>query len=87
MKSCATKGMTDNLSPPVLESALSVHECLVRRLVGHVRQVRPVRHYWCAAHASKALALDKWGVEHTNKKGYCLPFLRFCNSPFFFEKK
>ena len=20
---------------------------------------------WCAAHASKALAVDKWGVEHT----------------------
>ena len=47
-------------SPPVLKSALSVHECLVRRLVGHVRQVRPVRHYWCAAHASKALAVDKF---------------------------
>ena len=46
-------------SPSVLESALSVHECAVRRNVRPVRQVGPVRLNWCAALGNKAPALDK----------------------------
>ena len=47
--------MTD--TTPVLESALSVPECAVRRIVGPVRQVGQVRQNWCAAAVDWALAV------------------------------
>ena len=55
VKSLATKGMTD--TTPVLESALSVPECAVRRIVGPVRQVGQVRQNWCATAVDRGLAV------------------------------